>query len=103
MRLSGFQGYIHKATADAENESLIQKSFAKLAEGKTVLIIAHRLKTIEKADQILVLNKGRVAASGTHTSLLESSAAYRQMVAANERRDAWSIQKSLRKEAEHHA
>ncbi|MFV0413738.1 MAG: ABC transporter ATP-binding protein, partial [Oscillospiraceae bacterium] len=71
------------AYADAENESLIQKSFAKLAEGKTVLIIAHRLKTIEKADQILVLNKGRVAASGTHTSLLESSAAYRQMVAAN--------------------
>ena len=91
------------AYADAENESLIQESFAKLAEGKTVLIIAHRLKTIENADQILVLDNGRLLAAGTHVSLLESSAAYRRMVDANERRDTWRIQKTLRKEAACHA
>lgn len=91
------------AYADAENESLIQEAFAKLAEGKTVLIIAHRLKTIENADQILVLDNGRLMASGTHESLLASSAAYRRMVDANERRDTWRIQKTLRKEAICHA
>lgn len=91
------------AYADAENERLIQESFAKLAEGKTVLIIAHRLKTIENADQILVLDNGRLMASGTHESLLESSAAYRQMVDANERRDTWNIQKTLREEETCHA
>ena len=91
------------AYADAENESLIQESFAKLAEGKTVLIIAHRLKTIENADRILVLDNGRLMASGTHESLLASSAAYRRMVDANERRDTWRIQKTLRKEAACHA
>nr|WP_092069250.1 ABC transporter ATP-binding protein [Dendrosporobacter quercicolus]NSL47409.1 ABC transporter ATP-binding protein [Dendrosporobacter quercicolus DSM 1736]SDL88377.1 ATP-binding cassette, subfamily B [Dendrosporobacter quercicolus] len=91
------------AYADAENESLIQEAFAKLAEGKTVLIIAHRLKTIENADQILVLDNGRLMASGTHGSLLASSAAYRRMVDANERRDTWRIRKTLRKEAACHA
>lgn len=90
------------AYADAENESLIQKSFAKLAEGKTVIIIAHRLKTIENADQILVMENGRLTATGTHVSLLKSSDTYRRMVDANERRDIWSIPKSRRKKVSCH-
>lgn len=91
------------AYADAENETLIQQSFAQLAQGKTVIIIAHRLKTIENADQILVMEDGQLVASGSHNSLLSSSDTYRQMVLANERRDNWSIQQKAVKEATVHA
>ena len=48
------------AYADAENEAKIQAAFAKLAQNKTVLMIAHRLKTVERADQILVMDKGKL-------------------------------------------
>ena len=79
------------AYADAENETKIQAAFAKLAKNKTVFIIAHRLKTIENADNILVIHKGQFAAQGKHSELLEKCQIYKDMVAANERRDSWSI------------
>ena len=79
------------AYADAENETKIQAAFAKLAKNKTVFIIAHRLKTIENADNILVIHKGQLAAQGNHSELLEKCQIYKDMVAANERRDSWSI------------
>ena len=79
------------AYADAENETKIQAAFAKLAKNKTVFIIAHRLKTIENADNILVIHKGQIAAQGKHSELLEKCQIYKDMVAANERRDSWSI------------
>ena len=79
------------AYADAENETKIQAAFAKLAKNKTVFIIAHRLKTIENADNILVIHKGQLAAQGKHSELLEKCRIYKDMVAANERRDSWSI------------
>lgn len=79
------------AYADAENETKIQAAFAKLAKNKTVFIIAHRLKTIETADNILVIHKGQLAAQGKHSELLEKCQIYKDMVAANERRDSWSI------------
>jgi ATP-binding cassette subfamily B protein len=79
------------AYADAENESKIQASFARLSENKTVLIIAHRLKTIENARQILVLKKGNLFDSGKHDELLGRCEVYRDMVNANERRDKWTI------------
>ena len=79
------------AYADAENETKIQAAFAKLAKDKTVFIIAHRLKTIENADNILVIHKGQLAAQGKHSELLEKCQIYKDMVAANERRDSWSI------------
>ncbi len=85
------------AYADAENESLIQESFARLAKGKTVLIIAHRLKTIEAADNILVLHSGSLIAQGDHRQLLKTCQVYRDMVDANERRDRWKIKKTDRK------
>ena len=50
------------AYADAENEAKIQAAFAKLARNKTVLMIAHRLKTVERADQLLVMERGRLVA-----------------------------------------
>lgn len=79
------------AYADAENETKIQAAFAKLAKNKTVFIIAHRLKTIENVDNILVIHKGQLAAQGKHSELLEKCQIYKDMVAANERRDSWSI------------
>lgn len=81
------------AYADAENEAKIQAAFARLAKNKTVLIIAHRLKTIEKANQILVMNKGKLIGADSHDKLLESCEQYKDMVDANERRDKWTIKK----------
>ena len=84
---------LDEATAyvDAENEGRIQQAFARLARDKTVLIIAHRLKTVEAADRILVMDEGRLAAQGPHDALVRKSALYRRMVEANERRDAWDM------------
>lgn len=79
--------------ADAENESKIQGAFARLATDKTVLIIAHRIKSIENADQILVLKQGELQSFGKHEALLNQCDLYRDMVDANERRDHWTIKK----------
>lgn len=87
------------AYADAENEARIQQAFARLAKNKTVLIIAHRLKTVEKADQILVMQEGRLQGVGTHNALLAACPLYAEMVAANERCERWMI-RSLRREAQ---
>ena len=81
------------AYADAENEAAIQEAFSRLSEGKTVLMIAHRLRTIQNADNILVMNAGRLEAVGRHEELMQSCALYRDMVTANERRDNWSLRK----------
>lgn len=81
------------AYADAENEAKIQKAFAALSKNKTVLIIAHRLKTVEKADRILVMEKGCRIGFGTHQELLKECPKYQAMVMANERRELWKIGK----------
>ena len=82
------------AYADAENEAKIQKAFAGLAKDKTVLIIAHRLKTIENADRILVMKEGMLIGQGTHNELLLTCAEYKEMVDANDRRDKWNIKRT---------
>ena len=81
------------AYADAENEAKVQAAFAKLAQNKTVLMIAHRLKTVERADQILVMDKGKLVGTGTHEELLTGCETYKRLVDANLRRDRWSIVK----------
>lgn len=81
------------AYADAENESKIQAAFAKLSKNKTVFIIAHRIRTIENADQILVLKDGKIVACDKHETLYRECGLYRNMVKANERRDDWTIKK----------
>lgn len=81
------------AYADAENEAKIQNAFARLAKNKTVLIIAHRLKTIEKSDQILIMKEGRLIGNGTHAKLLDTCTEYKEMVYANERREHWTVKK----------
>ena len=67
------------AFADPENEALIQKAFAKLMEGKTVLMIAHRLSTVKDVDSILVIEKGAVRERGTHDQLAAQGGLYARM------------------------
>jgi ATP-binding cassette subfamily B protein len=72
---------LDEATAytDPENEALVQSSVAKLVKGRTLLVIAHRLSTIADADKIIVINDGKVEASGTQEELLRNSPLYSQM------------------------
>lgn len=72
---------LDEATAytDPENEALIQSSLARLIEGRTLLVIAHRLSTIASADQIVVVNDGRIEAKGKHIDLLKTCPLYASM------------------------
>ena len=79
------------AFADPENEALIQRGFAKLAENRTVIMIAHRLSTVVGADQIVVLNQGSVVERGTHGQLLSEGGLYASMWADYEQAVSWKI------------
>lgn len=68
------------ASLDVENERKIQDALNRLIAGKTVIIVSHRLKSIEKADQIVVMDAGKVDAVGTHAELIEKSALYRRLI-----------------------
>lgn len=80
------------AFADPENEALIQKAFATLTGGKTVIMIAHRLSTVTRADKIIVLDGGRVAEEGTHEELIEKSGLYAHMWNEYNQAAKWKIQ-----------
>lgn len=79
------------AFADAENEYLIQKALRTLLKDKTVLMIAHRLQTITNADQILVVQKGRIVEQGTHERLLAKQGVYERMYREYESSVSWKI------------
>ena len=68
---------------DPENETKVQNAIRKLIQGKTVIMIAHRLSTITDADNILVVDKGRIEAEGKHDELLASCPLYRSMYQAH--------------------
>ena len=68
------------ASLDVDNETQIQEAISKLVCGKTVLVIAHRMRTIEASDQIIVLDNGVVAESGTHDELMQKNGFYRKLV-----------------------
>ena len=67
------------SSIDTETEELIQQAIKKITKGRTSIIIAHRLSTIKNADQILVLDKGRVAEVGTHQELLSRNNIYSKL------------------------
>lgn len=79
------------AFADPENESLIQKGFANLAQGRTVLMIAHRLSTVVGADKIVVLDDGRAVEQGTHDELIAADGLYARMWDEYQRAATWRI------------
>lgn len=68
------------ASLDVENEMEIQNSINKLIENKTVVIVSHRMKSVEKADKIIVMNEGKVESVGRHDELLKNSDLYKEMV-----------------------
>lgn len=72
---------LDEATAyiDPENEQILQKAITKLIQGKTIIIIAHRLSTITNADQIYLIDNGKLAASGKHEELLKTNKLYQAM------------------------
>lgn len=77
------------AYADPENEGKILEAFSKLIKGKTVLVIAHRLSTITSADQILVIDEGRVVEQGDHDTLIKQQGLYRRMWEAYRHSRQW--------------
>jgi ATP-binding cassette subfamily B protein len=68
------------ASVDADNERAIQEAISELCKDKTLLVIAHRLKTIKDADKILVISDGSIAEHGTHEALLSQKGIYQHMV-----------------------
>lgn len=79
------------AYADAENEVFIQQAISELVQGKTVLIIAHRLWTIQHVDQILLCNNGVIEDRGTHGELLGRSELYARLWAINSETKEWDV------------
>ena len=79
------------ASIDPENEHLIQGALTELSKGKTVIIIAHRLATIEAADQILVIDNGRVAEKGRHEELVRLGGKYAGFVKIRQAAENWQI------------
>ena len=79
------------AFADPENEHLIRQAFAHLTCGKTVLMIAHRLTTVQDADNIVVVDDGRIAEQGTHQQLMEQATLYYKMWNEYQKSVAWKL------------
>ncbi|MFT3875078.1 MAG: ABC transporter ATP-binding protein [Propioniciclava sp.] len=79
------------AFADPENEAAIQDAIAELTRGRTVIIVAHRLSTIVDADQIVVLDQGRVAESGTHAELVGKGGRYSRLWDRHLRAQGWGL------------
>ena len=84
------------AFADPENEVLIQKAFAELTKGKTVIMIAHRLSTVVGADKIIVLDNGKVVEEGTHEELKNNGGLYAHMWSEYNQAANWKIQSEVR-------
>ena len=79
------------ASIDPENEHLIQQAIAELTRGKTIITIAHRLATIQNADQILVVEDGRIAQRGTHAELVQQDGLYQRFTAIRQQAEGWRI------------
>ena len=94
MRLSGICVYKHEATAslDVENESAVQEALSGLIRNKTVLIIAHRMRTVTSADRVVVLDGGKAAEQGTPQELYEKGGVYTRMVKLQSESQNWALE-----------
>ena len=79
------------ASVDPENEHLIQAAISELTKGKTIVTIAHRLATIEQADQILVVDNGQIIQRGTHRELVAAPGKYKDFVDIRSQSEGWKI------------
>lgn len=79
------------ASVDPENEQAIQQAISALVHGKTIVIIAHRLATIRNADQILVLNEGRIVQRGKHEELVTQDGIYQRFIAIRQAAEGWQM------------
>lgn len=80
------------SSLDPENEAAIQEAIGRLVQGRTVVVIAHRLKTVVDADQILVLDQGHIVERGSHQSLLEQNGLYARLWQLQTESEGWRIQ-----------
>ena len=80
------------ASIDPENEHLIQQAISELTRGKTVITIAHRLATIKNADQILVVDDGKIAEAGKHDELIKNNGIYKRFTEIREKAEGWRIE-----------
>ena len=79
------------ANVDPENEKELMEAIGELTREKTVILIAHRLKTVRNADQILVLDKGRIVQRGTHDELAAQDGVYRRFITGREQAVGWKL------------
>jgi ATP-binding cassette subfamily B protein len=79
------------ASLDATNEAAVQAAINRLVKNRTVIVIAHKLKTVTTADNIIVLNEGRVIEQGTHSELIENNGLYRKLYAMQQDTAKWSV------------
>lgn len=79
------------ASLDVENETKVQEALSRLLAGKTVLVIAHRMRTVEAADKIVVLADGKVAEEGSPEELMKKDGLYRRMVELQRQSDGWRL------------
>ena len=79
------------ASLDVENETKVQGALSRLLQGKTVLVIAHRMRTVEAADKIVVLSDGKVAEEGAPQELMEKGGLFRRMVELQRQSAKWQL------------
>jgi len=79
------------ASLDPENETLLQAALDELIQGKTTIIIAHRLSTIQNANQIIVIEDGKVIQKGTHHSLIKEEGVYRHFINIRQAAENWRL------------
>ena len=80
------------ASVDPENEAELQAAISSLTKGKTLILIAHRLKTVRNADQILVLNGGHIVQRGTHEELIAQPGLYADFVHVRAKANSWKLE-----------
>ena len=76
---------------DTESERIVQQALENLMEGRTSIVIAHRLRTIADADKIIVLNEGRLEEEGTHEQLLANNGLYKRLFTIQQQSLGWSV------------
>jgi ATP-binding cassette subfamily B protein len=81
------------ASLDPENEMLIQQAVARLIAGKTVVVIAHRLRTIKGCPKIVVLDRGRLVGEGTHDELMQGAGLYHRLYTIQQESQSWSVRR----------